>query len=70
MTTDARSALLAFLQSEAPRAHSADDLAALLGLDRAVVDATLAELRGSGEVTQEQVTGDGGSQTVWTVQKG
>ena len=70
MTTDARSALLAFLQSEAPRAHSADDLAALLGLDRAVVDATLAELRGSGEVTQEQVTGYGGSQTVWTVQKG
>ena len=41
MTTDARSALLAFLQSEAPKAHSADDLAALLGLDRAVVDAAL-----------------------------
>lgn len=69
MTTDARSALLAFLHSEAPKAHSADDLAALLGLDRAVVDATLAELRGSGEVTEEQVTGYGGSQTVWTVQK-
>lgn len=70
MTTDARSALLAFLQSEAPKAHSADDLAALLGLDRAVVDAALDELRASGEVAAEEVTGYGGSQTVWTVQKG
>ena len=50
MTTDARSALLAFLQSEAPKAHSADDLAALLGLDRAASDRLRAAILSGAEV--------------------
>lgn len=64
-TADAQ--VLTFLRSEAPKAHSADDLAALTGLDASQVQSALEALRVSGQVTPEEVSGYGGSATLWTV---
>ena len=70
MTSDLHGQILEFLRREHGKSHSADDLAALLNLDRAQVDRALQELHGRGEVAPEDVTGYGGSQTVWALSAG
>lgn len=64
---DAAQRLLDFLRREAPKAHAADELAALLSLDLAQVQTALDELHTSQQVVPETVSGYGGSATLWTV---
>ncbi|RJF72464.1 MarR family transcriptional regulator [Deinococcus cavernae] len=59
--------ILDFLRREAPKAHSADDLAALLGLEAAQVQAALEAMHAAQQVVPEAVSGYGGSATLWTV---
>ncbi|RTR25590.1 MarR family transcriptional regulator [Deinococcus radiophilus] len=61
--------VLDFLTREAPKAHSADELAALLELDTAAVQVALTELERRGEVSPEQVSGYGDSDTLWRAAK-
>ncbi|MFC4639422.1 MarR family transcriptional regulator [Deinococcus hohokamensis] len=67
MTSDVAGQILDFLRREDGKPHSADDLAALLKLDRAEVDTALQALHEQGAAAPEDVTGYGGSQTVWAL---
>lgn len=57
--------ILDFLRQEGNKQHSADELTALLSLDRSRADQALAELHAAGLASPEAVTGYGGSATMW-----
>ncbi|GHF93680.1 hypothetical protein GCM10017783_01960 [Deinococcus piscis] len=70
MTLSPAQQVLEFLTREAPKAHSADELTALLDMDTATVQAALQELEAAGAVASESVSGYGGSDTLWRVAEG
>lgn len=70
MTSSATTQVLEFLTREGPKAHSADELAALLNLDGETVQAALQELHAQGSAAPEEVSGYGGSETVWRASQG
>ncbi|MDO4263259.1 MAG: MarR family transcriptional regulator [Deinococcus sp.] len=70
MTSSAAQQVLEFLIREGQKAHSADELTALLGLDSGTVQAALEELEAQGAAAPENVSGYGGSDTVWRASQG
>ena len=62
--------VLDFLRSEAPKQHSADEITALLSLERSAVDQALSELEAAGHVAPQTMSDYGGNSILWGISGG
>ena len=59
--------VLDFLRSEAPKPHSADEITALLSLERSAVDQALNELEAAGQAAPQVMSDYGGNSVLWSL---